>query len=371
MNTVCEEKMCAGCMACVETCPRNAISIVDEIEYYNAVIDDSNCVKCGACHNVCQRNHKPALHKPAVWYQGWSQDDGIRAGSSSGGLGVALLKAFVEKYGSVCACVYRDGSFRFEFADSVEEIGKFSGSKYVKSNPSGIFKKIKEFLRKGEKLLFVGLPCQVAAVKNFVGRDLSENLYTVDLICHGSPSPRLLELYLSDRQGDLKKIRKIQFRKKNRFHLYCDDKPLMAERVCDMYTTAFLEGLDYTDNCYSCDYARVERVADITIGDSWGSELDINEQRKGISLILCQTEKGEKLVQDANLHLEDVNIEKATKANHQLNYPSPMHDQRKRFFREIRNGSGFSKAVSRCMPKVYYKEKLKLILVKMRLLSDR
>ena len=356
--------MCAGCMACLEVCPRDAIKIIDEMQYYNAVIDESNCIGCNACHNVCQYNHTPILRAPSVWYQGWVDNEKIRAESSSGGLGTALIRLFAKKYGSVYACVYRNGKFFFEFSNSIEDIAKYSGSKYVKSNPFGIYKKVKDLLMHEEKVLFIGLPCQVAALKNFVGDKLNKFLYTVDVICHGSPSPLLLELFFKDYGIDLETIQKLEFRKKNKFHLYNDKKSAVPERVRDMYTVAFLKGVNYTENCYSCNYAQFQRVSDITIGDSWGSELDLREQRKGISLICCQTPKGEKLIQEAGLHLEYVDIEKAKAANHQLNYPTVMPDCRMKFFREIQRKGSFEKAVSKCIPKEYYKEKLKMFLIK-------
>ena len=154
-------------------------------------------------------------------------------------------------------------------------------------------------------------------------------------------------------------------------HLYIDKEFIIPERVRDMYTAAFLNGLNYTENCYKCKYAQFERVSDITIGDSWGSELNLQEQKKGISLICCQTPKGEKLIQEAGLHLEFVDIEKAKTANHQLNYPSPMPDCRVKFFQEIQKGSGFNKAVSKCIPKEYYKEKIKMTLIRMKILLDK
>ena len=192
------ENMCAGCMACLEVCPKDAIEVKNEIQYYNAVINELSCIGCNACDNVCQYNHSPLFKAPSTWYQGWSSNDKIRADSSSGGLGTALLRLFIEKYGNVCACVYKNGCFQFEFADSIEDISKFSGSKYVKSNPFGIYKKVKTLLKNNKNVLFIGLPCQVAALKNFVGDKFSENLYTVDMICHGSPSPLLLELFFKD-----------------------------------------------------------------------------------------------------------------------------------------------------------------------------
>lgn len=363
MITVCERNQCAGCMACIAACPRNAIRIEDTLDAYNAVIETSACVSCNACRDVCQHNRDAGRREPLSWYQGWAKDERIRRNSASGGVGVSLLRTFPEKHGGVCACVFRDGEFRFEFSDSGEEAEKYAGSKYVKSNPVGIYKGVRERLERGEAVLFIGLPCQVAAIRNFVGKRLEKRLYTVDLICHGSPSPGLLELYLRGRQCRLKEVGNLSFRRKNHFRLDCGGGSA-PDPAGDLYTAAFLRGLDYTENCYRCKYAQLRRTADLTIGDSWGSQLSPEERRKGISLILCQTPKGERLLQEANLHLEEVDLRRAKRANHQLSAPVPVPRQRAKFFRALRGGAGFDRAAASCMPRAYYRERVKRILRK-------
>ena len=135
----------------------------------------------------------------------------------------------------------------------------------------------------------------------------------------------------------------------------------------DLYTFAFLTSLDYTENCYSCRYATLDRVSDITLGDSWGSELSREEQKKGISLILCQTEKGVELVKSAGFELEEVDLDKAVTANHQLRHPSEMPDKRNTFFESV--DRGFHYAISKCYPKMYYKRRLKAFLQKTKIIG--
>ena len=184
----------------------------------------------------------------------------------------------------------------------------FAGSKYVKSNPQGIYKKIKNLLKNGEKVLFIGLPCQVAALKLFVGDQLVADLYTVDLICHGTPSPQLLQMFLEQYGYELKDIKNIAFRKKNKFQVRDGDKGIITNGVTDSYIISFLNGVCYTENCYSCKYAQFNRVSDITLGDSWGSDLSNEEQSKGISLILCQSAKFFNLLKSSNIKLYNVVI---------------------------------------------------------------
>ena len=366
METVCEYSKCAGCMACVDICPKGAITIQDNLDAYNAVIDTDKCVDCNACHRVCQQNHPVVGSEPIQWYQGWAGDEDLRSKCSSGGAATALSKAFVEKGGVVCSCVFHEGQFAFDFAERLEDVGKFTGSKYVKSNPLGIYRKIKKKLRDGQRVLFIGLPCQVSALKNYVGAD-SDNLYTIDLICHGTPSPELLEMFVAQYGYSLANISSIDFRRKAKFQIKRDLSPIITAGVTDRYSIAFLKGLIYTDNCYSCKYANTKRVADITLGDSWGSTLPVDMIKLGVSLILCQTTKGLELVNDSGLVLKDVDVENAIERSRQLKHPSKAPSKRAYFFKGIAKGRKFNNLVLQCLPKDSIKQDIKEILIHLHL----
>lgn len=157
MKTVCTKDNCTGCMACVESCPQNAIKVVDELDSYNAIINEEQCVNCDLCRKVCQNNRIVKFTQPIMWKQGWARDTLVRSNSSSGGVAQAIERAFVRSGGVVCSCAFEKGLFGFVFAESEKEVEKFKGSKYVKSNPCGIYKKIKEYLIAGRRVLFVGL----------------------------------------------------------------------------------------------------------------------------------------------------------------------------------------------------------------------
>lgn len=367
MKTVCEKNKCAGCMACVDMCPKQAIEVKDELSSYNADIGDE-CIDCGLCHRLCPQNNTPELVKPKVWYQGWAKDSDIRANSSSGGFATALSLSFVENGGIVYTCKFDNGSFTFAKATSADEVKKLKGSKYVKSNPSGVYEIIKKDLLAGRSVLFIGLPCQVAALKNTVDSVDNRELYTVDLICHGTPSPKLLNSFLEKYNRPLDSINNISFRKKNKMQIWGDNKGIITKGVSDKYTIAFLKGLTYTENCYKCLYARRERVSDITLGDSWGSQL-LEEKDKGISLALCQTEKGIELLKNANIELKDVDLEKAIMNNQQLKHPFIIPKSRKKFFEHIKNGKKFNSEVFRCFPKDCIKQNIKSILIKLKLVK--
>lgn len=354
MKTVCKADLCAGCMACVDACPKAAIKIVDGLRSLNAVIDEDKCVNCHLCHQVCQQNEAPALLPPQKWYQGWAADQTIRSRGSSGGVATALALSFVKEGGVVCSCAFENGAFGFRLATTEEAVLKSSGSKYVKSNPVGCYKKIKELLQAGKKVLFIGLPCQSAAAQKYIGSKRAENLYTVDLICHGTPSPKLLEKFLKEAGHNLHTLKDISFRNKILFRLGVAGKPLLSSGQKDAYTLAFINGLTYTQNCYRCHYAKTERVSDITLGDSWGSELEIPVQQKGVSLILCQTAKGVALVEGGDLELLPVDLQASVAGNDQLRAPSEKPQQYDVFFDGIAAGRRFRSMVAKCYPKQYY-----------------
>lgn len=365
MNMVCEKNKCAGCMACVDICPKQAISVLDDMEHMNAVIDTNLCVNCNACHNVCQQNKPAELRKPQSWLQGWGNEN-ARATSSSGGLGQELMRTMLRAGGVVAACRLRDGDFKFELIEKESEIDAFIGSKYVKSNPIGIYRKIKEKLRENRKVLFIGLPCQVSSLRNYVKDD--NNLYTVDLICHGSPSVKLLQKAIKEYGHDLLKVKSIYFRRSDRFAIETQPVRLVPKGVQDRYTLAFLKGLCYTENCYSCQYAQTNRVGDLTIGDSWGTEMT-EELSKGVSFVMCQTEKGKALLDSLEFNFFDVDLNNSIQRNKQLQAPSPMPSGREQFFADLNAGKKFKSAVGKAYPKECIRQDGKSILIKLHLYS--
>lgn len=357
MKTVCELNMCNGCMACVEKCHRNAITIKDDLKYYNALIDIKKCVDCGLCTKVCPRENDNDMSKPKWWYQGWA-DSEIREYASSGGAASAIIRTFIKNGGYVASCLFDSGKFVFEVTNEMAVARKFAGSKYVKSNPEKIYGKIQSLLKANQKVLFIGLPCQVAAVNQFI-KDKT-NLVTADLICHGTPSPYLLKKCLQEYGHDINTLTDINFRIKSLYELNRDGKPIAAFHTMDNYLIAFLHSYDYTENCYSCKFATLDRVSDITLGDSWGTELS-GEVKNGVSLILCQSEKGKELIESAGLNLLDVDINNAILHNEQLNKPSKCSKSRDQFFENYNRYNNFGKALVKTAPGIVAKEKVKSI----------
>lgn len=368
MKTVCRKDACNGCMACVEICPQNAVLVNQDPMAFNSIIDENKCINCHACHTVCPRNDFSLdFHRPQIWYQGWASNKEIRSKCTSGGVATAIIKAFLASGGYVCGCIYDEGEYRYVVTNKQEDSYCFSGSKYVKSNPSGAYCKIATLLNNGEKVLFIGLPCHVAAARKYVGDKYKDKLYTIDIICHGTPSKTVLEKYLNDYGIDILKIRNISFRNKNDYRLFVEDRPLVSIGIADRFLYSFLKKIIFTANCYECQFASIERISDLTLGDSWGSKLSSDEQKKGISLMLSQTNKGNELISMADLIIVPVDLDRAIANNAQLQHSAVEPPERSKFFQLFKSGVRYNRIMFRIFPLFFIKQDLKRIMIKLHL----
>lgn len=368
MKTVCKKNTCTGCSSCLEICNSNAISLEKKIDNYNAIINEDKCRQCNRCYSICQQNDEPILSIPRMWKQGWCKDENIRKKAASGGVATSISKAFIQSGGYVYGCLYEKGDFVFKEAPTEVDIFEFCGSKYIKSNPQGIYNRIKDRLKNGDKVLFIGLPCQVEAVKRFVGSNLQKKLFLIDLICHGTPAPVLLEFYLAGRGYAKDQVKNVEFRRKNDYRLFLNNKNITLQRVQDIFVFSFLRSLNYTDNCYECKFATINRCSDLTLGDAWGSKLEEGQRKLGISLMLAQTKKGITMISDANIEKTDIDLNIAIDNNKQLKAPATQI-YRDKFFKLIKKGKSYDYAVFRCYPKIYIRQEVKKLLFKIHIMQ--
>lgn len=305
MNTekptfVCPPAQCTYCGACTAVCTRGAIALTDRLRGSEARIDSSKCVSCGACTRACPVLHTPQKSEPIAIYQGWCTAERLRLQGASGGVASAIAAAFIQTGGVVCSCRFQSGKCTFAFAETTDELTAFAGSKYVKSRAADLYHPLRQRLADGRSVLLIALPCQVAAAKNFIGPALGKRLYTVDLICHGTPMPAVLAQYLNSHGIDPATLADLRFRQKGAAPLA--GYKALSPTGNDGYTTAFLNTISQSDGCLHCPFATVQRVADLTLGDAWQSDLPETERRRGVSLLLCQSEKGRLLMESASLH---------------------------------------------------------------------
>ena len=346
---------CCGCNACEMVCGKKAITMIeDEYGFRFPQIDTGKCVGCGSCQKVCCINNDVELCKPGTVYAASYKNKEISAKSASGGIFAALTKQVLTEGGIVFGSAYTK-QFDVEVVpiEKIEDLPRLQGSKYVQSSMNSSFLKIKSELQTGRTVLFCGVPCQVEALKRFLGRSY-ENLLLVDIVCHGVPSNRMLKDYLSF-LADKKKmeVQSIQFRTKTKGqNVYGEiayrqvshtgeiayrQEPLISYK--SSYYKLFLNCQIFRDSCYHCKFAGTKRPGDISLCDYWGIEDEhpdfVKEVEKeglaGISAIMLNTNAGidffERLKQE--FVLGESTVEQVAKHNPQLQAPSVETAERK------------------------------------------
>lgn len=354
---ICDKNSCTGCSACYNICPKDCIDMVeDENGSLIPKINNEKCINCGMCIKVCPENNEIKYNEPIKVYAAWSLDEETRKNSASGGIAYEIYKYFINIGGAAVGTSFNSEMIlEHKLATTMEEIKRFRGSKYVQSSIGKVYVDVKKKLIEGQEVVFIGTPCQINGLKNFLKNIDTKNLLIIDLVCHGVPPIKYLQDYL-----DYLKIKDIiddiSFRGRNNwnFTAYKKNKVIyMKHNKEDLYYKAFLNSLFYRENCYNCKYARKERISDITLGDFWGlgKKEDFKYKTEdGVSLILVNTEKGNNIINKIkdNLFIKERTLEEAIEGNAQLNHPSKKKDDTD-IFRKIYMEDGFDKAISEIM----------------------
>lgn len=357
MDEVCTREKCTACYACVAICSYSAITMKeDECGFGYPFIDSSKCVDCGACRRVCPNNTRLTYNTVKNVFIAYASSREEQKTSASGGLASVLARHVIRQGGVVYGCSGQECHFvkhiRIDNEEGLEEI---KGSKYVQSYIGLLFQSVKQDLSDGKRVLFVGTPCLVAGLKGFLRKEHA-NLLTVDLVCHGVPSQRILNSALASYpQTEGKCV--VRFREKNKsgkvkYGLFVNTKEhhrIVYEKFpTNLYITGFLQGLYYRESCYTCLYARRERVADITLGDYWDKHNQYPKMKKvsrGLSMVLVNTEKGASLFDECRYLMETDkgDLENVVRENGQLSQPMRKHVNYD-LFKELYAQKGFVEA---------------------------
>ena len=348
---ICDYAQCTGCCACINICGKDAISMtVDQFGKSIPKINADKCVSCGACKKVCPVSCTVAKTMPQKAFAVWSYDSEDKRKSSSGGVAAVVGRKVISQGGVVFGCAAIDGEVKHISAHTKDEAEVFRGSKYVQSYAGLIYREVKSCLKENKKVLFVGTPCQVAALYSYLEKEY-DNLYTIDLICHGTPPIKYLEEHIKDAIGE-KKWSSVSFRGQYDWKLTVFDKNKILyqrDRHSDLYFRAFLDAVTYRENCYQCSYACPERCGDMTIGDFWGldkSALD-TPYDGNISLVLTNTTHGIHMISqcESDFYIQERPLEEAMNEQQwNLLHPSVAPKDRK-IFLEMYPQVGFDKAV--------------------------
>ncbi len=330
---------CCGCTACASACPKQCITMTADCEGFQyPVIDKKKCIDCHICEKKCpvlgrrkvvashgldkaEVNRKAvavADHLPDAFVC-FLRNAEIRQQSTSGGVFTALAQYVLSLGGIVYGVVLDDEQkVVHTFAENEAGLAKMRRSKYVQSNQNGIYLQVKENLRQGRTVLYSGTPCQVTGLKSYLGRTY-ENLITLDIFCHGVGSPLYWEKYVQYVSQKMKSpVREIRFREKTYgYNSAClavyfqNGKSTHKGHDDDLYWTAFSKNYIYRPSCYACAFKNINHVADFTIGDFWNAEHLPSqfEEANGCSLLLCHSEKAQKILEKLHSSLETTPVE--------------------------------------------------------------
>lgn len=309
----------------------------DEEGFLQPVIDAAKCVNCGKCEAVCPVLHPGKPRKPLAVYAAKAKDDELRWGSASGGVFTVLAQDVLKRGGVVFGAGFERPTWRVihKAATNEEELDDLRGSKYVQSDTGDTFKEAKSYLDAGREVLYSGCPCQIAALKSFLGKEY-HNLLTVDLICHGVPSPLAWRKYLDCREkeagGKISRILARRYCAWQEFALSLEfdnssDNAYCKNRWTDPYLIAFVSFWNLRSSCYHCLFRGFSSGSDLTLGD-YNNVTEISpefDDDKGASVVVIHTHMAlaSSLAESNGLYCKKSSIDHVVLAN-----PSVYRDER-------------------------------------------
>ena len=321
MDLVKKKKDCCGCRTCENVCPEDAIQMeADACGFLYPKIDLEKCVDCGLCLKKCAFQsgcQKRREFEPSYAYGVRHKKEQVYMNSRSGGAFTALSNYVLGKSGVVYGAGFDSERQPFYVkhmgAVTKKERNRQRGSKYVQSDLSSVFSELKEKLDQGQTVLFSGTGCQVGALYAYLPKEY-ENLYTVDIICHGVASPKVWEDFLHMREAEKGgKAERANFRNKKKYGwkahketVVIDGKPYTSRIYARLFRRHIIR-----ESCFQCIYANKERTGDVTIGDFWEHEKaipDIWNDDKGISLVLVNNSHGRKLWEGCRHEVDEVEV---------------------------------------------------------------
>lgn len=358
---------CVGCGACANVCPKSCLNMVtDKCGFLHPEIQKDICVNCNACENVCPVINKIQKKEEKITtYAAYSTNANVRISSSSGGLFYTVAKHIIENGGIVYGAAFDDNLYlSHKGVDSAEDLCLLQGSKYIQSDIKLCFREIKMHLTAKRLVLFCGTPCQVEGLLHFLKKPY-ENLFTLDFICHGVPSPKAWQEYIKQQERIFSsKASSAAFRDKTNGWLLFSSKlnfqnetEYLQIHKNDTFMKAFLQNISLRKSCYSCKFKTINRNSDITMGDLWGIKNilpDVTDD-KGVSVAFVQSEKGRQLWEQIKDYLfsQEIHSDLAISNNSAMVKSVYEHNFRDYFFKNLGKQS-FEKLVGDCLNPSYY-----------------
>ncbi len=358
---------CCGCTACACICPKHCITMQEDKEGFKyPSVDKETCVKCGLCEKVCPiiNNQTNGKDMPDTAYIVRNNDPEIVKNSSSGGAVTAFCEEILNQNGIIFGAAYdKDFNVYHSSAETVQDLSKFRTSKYVQSDLGNTFSDIKKWLDSGRIVMFSGTPCQVEGLVNFL-RKPYDNLFTVDLVCHGVPSPFVWKKYREYMESKFNsKITYANFREKtygyhsaNLTLRFANGKRSVENTNTDYMLKSYFDGICSRPSCYSCPSRSAGRISDLTVFDCWNVTRyvpSVPDDDKGYTAVIIQSEKGKKLFESISDKITkyeaDVNMLLQTDGKMALQNPE-IHPKRKEYFEMLNSGITIDKVVKNTIP---------------------
>lgn len=369
MIKIVHKSKCTGCTACAQICPISCITMKrDEEGFLYPVADESRCIACGSCDKVCPVSNTSFLPKAGYPEAALIYDKELewRKRSAAGGGFAVLARYFLEYYkGIVFGAAYDENYYVCHMeVETLEALPQLQKSKYVQSDLKDCFKCVKQHLEHDRYVLFSGTPCQIYGLKSYLGKQAeSDRLYSIDLSCHGVPSPKVFEKYkLALEEQEKSQIICFTMRdkkfKKDAYDqgfgiTFANNKKKFLSHSQDMFGRCFWGELISRPSCYCCHFKTVWRSADITLGDCWFLNCFVPEEKDdfGVTLALMHSEKGKKLLNE-NLYsaVYPVPSELLIKANGGMICHSAKANEKRTVFFEQLDQRPFSALVDELLP---------------------
>lgn len=341
---------CCGCSACVSSCPKKCIGMIEDDEgfiYPNVEIE--KCIDCHLCEKVCPiLNRKELGGYDSQAFAAYNLDEEERMNSSSGGIFSLLANQILTEEGVVYGvAMSNDCSFvRHIRVESKNELNALKGSKYLQSRIGTTYEEIKNDLKKNKKVLFSGTPCQIAGLKSYLKNDY-DNLFCIDVVCHGVPSEKLWRKYLCFHEKESgATVQQVFFRYKYygwKMYSLClnfsTNKKYKKVHYNDIFMQLFLQNNCLRPSCYSCAFKGKHDISDISLADFWGAESICPEMDddKGLSLVIVHNKKGDRLFQKINDNIisKKVDLNRAIALNPAVEKSCSKPDVRNDFMKDI------------------------------------
>lgn len=349
MIEITDKSECCGCWACSNVCPTHCIEMqADDEGFHYPIVDKEKCIDCGLCEKVCPiLKTKLGNEKPQSFVI-QHKDADIRRHSTSGGFFTAISYWAIEKGGVVFGAAFdADMTLRHSYSETLEGCAKFRGSKYVQSLIGETYMQAKDFLNQGRWVVFSGTPCQIAGLHGFLRRKY-EKLVTVDLVCHGTPSPRLLSRYLAYHESVVGS-RSVSYLSRDKHYGYDystatiefedKDKTYHRGKDSDMMLRFYFANLCSRPSCYHCHFKTLERCSDFTIFDCWDApSVSPIFDRSGATNLFIHTPNGKNIFEalKKNLKVAESEINSIIERDGVMIFNHvPENPRRKDFFHDL------------------------------------